>query len=76
MTCYLLICFQFHWRVSIVCLLCDAYMKWAQKFAAPTEGESKPFLTYALQWDFYAMFMIAGLGKLAFEVSLQPESRR
>lgn len=56
----------FHWRVSIVCLLCDAYMKWAHKFAAPTEGESKPFLTYALQWDFYAMFMIAGLELLAF----------
>ncbi|XP_054759718.2 protein ARV1-like [Lytechinus pictus] len=56
----------FHWRLCIVCLLCDAYMKWAHKSDAPSEEESKPFLHYALQWDFYAMFTIAGLELLAF----------
>ena len=38
-------------------------MKWAHKSHDPSHDNSKPFLHYALQWDFYAMFLLAGLGK-------------
>ncbi|XP_071503010.1 protein ARV1-like [Diadema antillarum] len=57
---------SFHWRISIVCLLCDAYMKWAHSSGDSNQDDSRPFLHYALQWDFYAMFLVAGLELAGF----------
>ncbi|XP_035690290.1 protein ARV1-like isoform X2 [Branchiostoma floridae] len=51
---------QFHWRLSVICLLCDAYIKWAQlKSADTTDSQQHQLGFYALEWDFYLMFLLA-----------------
>ncbi|XP_070577386.1 protein ARV1-like [Ptychodera flava] len=49
-----------HWKLCVLCMLCDAYMKWSHHKAQNADG-TKDFLYYALEWDYYAMFLIAGL---------------
>ncbi|XP_072016365.1 protein ARV1-like [Amphiura filiformis] len=57
--------FTFHWKLSVVCLLCDAYTKWA-RLSVSDDPSTKHFLYYALQWGFYAMFLVAGLELFVF----------
>ncbi|XP_071963206.1 protein ARV1-like [Antedon mediterranea] len=56
---------KFQWKLCVVYLLCDAYMKWAHLQNDETNG-SKRFLQFALRWDFYAMFLIAALELMVF----------
>ncbi|XP_022108178.1 protein ARV1-like isoform X2 [Acanthaster planci] len=57
-----------HWKLSILCLLCDAYTKWAQRSTVnpATDPLDRQFLFFALQWHFYVMFIIAGLELSSF----------
>ncbi|XP_006817431.1 protein ARV1-like [Saccoglossus kowalevskii] len=54
-----------HWKLCVLCLLCDAYVKWTQLKEQNADG-TKDFLYYALEWDYYAMFFIAGLEFVCF----------
>ncbi|XP_033096513.1 protein ARV1-like [Anneissia japonica] len=60
---------KFHWKLCIMYLLCDAYMKWAH---SQTEVQHSPkrFLHFALRWDFYAMFLMAAIELMMFLFSL------
>ncbi|KAI8504964.1 sterol homeostasis protein [Branchiostoma belcheri] len=68
---------QFHWRLAVICLLCDAYIKWAHLKSADSTDTQQHMGFYALEWDFYLMFLLAmielavflGCGMLLLQVS-------
>ncbi|XP_038072338.1 protein ARV1-like [Patiria miniata] len=61
-----------HWKLSILCLLCDAYTKWAQRSRLNSASDllDRQFLFFALQWHFYVMFIIAGLELSTFLIGV------
>ncbi|XP_077991976.1 protein ARV1-like [Glandiceps talaboti] len=54
-----------HWKLCVLCMLCEAYMKWSHLKSQNADG-TKDFLYYALEWDYYAMFLIAGIEFASF----------
>ncbi|OXB65373.1 hypothetical protein ASZ78_017103 [Callipepla squamata] len=54
---------NFHGKLCIFCLLCEAYLRWLQLQDSSQSTDPDDLIRYAKEWDFYRMFGIASLGK-------------
>lgn len=59
--------FKFQWKLCVISLLCGAYLKWAFNHNTSSEnskdGFAGSFLHYALQIEFYIVFLLAAIGE-------------
>lgn len=61
---------QFQWKLCVISLLCGAYLKWAFNHNTSSEntkdGFAGSFLHYALQIEFYIVFLLAAIDLAAY----------
>jgi Arv1-like family len=61
---------QSTWKLALIFLLCDAYIKWDNMEARRGRHDNDERIFYAaLEWDIYTVFLISMLG-LVFFLSL------
>lgn len=52
-----------HWKLCIICLLCEAYLRWWRLQDSTQSLDPDDFIRYAKEWDFYRLFLMASLGR-------------
>ncbi|XP_031469471.1 protein ARV1 isoform X1 [Phasianus colchicus] len=61
---------NFHGKLYIFCLLCEAYLRWLQLQDSSQSTDPDDLIRYAKEWDFYRMFGIASLEQTSFLVGI------
>ncbi|XP_030052300.1 protein ARV1 [Microcaecilia unicolor] len=59
-----------HGKLCVICLLCEAYIRWLQLQGSTQNTDPEDIIRYAKESDFYRMFAIASLEQTVFFVAI------